>query len=30
VALYDALYPEYGQLYRSLKDDFRRIADLNA
>jgi len=30
VALYDALYPEYGQLYRSLKDDFRRIAGLHA
>ncbi|MBE3070592.1 MAG: xylulokinase [Planctomycetes bacterium] len=26
VALYDRLYPEYGQLYRSLKDDFARIA----
>jgi xylulokinase len=26
VARYDALYPEYGQLYRSLKDDFARIA----
>jgi xylulokinase len=24
--LYDALYPEYGQLYRSLRDDFRRMA----
>jgi xylulokinase len=29
VALYDRLYPEYGQLYRSLKDDFRRIAELH-
>jgi xylulokinase len=26
VRLYDALYPEYGRLYRSLKEDFRRIA----
>jgi xylulokinase len=26
VRLYDRLYPEYGQLYRSLKDDFARIA----
>jgi xylulokinase len=25
-ARYDALYPEFGQLYRSLKEDFRRIA----
>jgi len=25
---YDALYPEYGQLYRSLKADFARIASL--
>jgi len=30
VKRYDALYPEYGQLYRSLKDDFKRIAALNA
>jgi xylulokinase len=30
VALYDALYPEYGQLYRSLKDDFHHIAGLHA
>ncbi|MBE3123261.1 MAG: xylulokinase, partial [Planctomycetes bacterium] len=30
VARYDALYPEYGQLYRSLKDDFGRMAALNA
>ena len=30
ITLYDTLYPEYGQLYRSLKDDFRRIADLHA
>ncbi|MCX5673619.1 MAG: xylulokinase [Planctomycetota bacterium] len=30
VQRYDALYPEYGQLYRSLKDDFRRIAALQA
>jgi xylulokinase len=29
VALYDRLYPEYGRLYRSLKDDFRRIAELH-
>ncbi len=28
VKRYDALYPEYGQLYRSLKDDFARIAEL--
>ena len=28
VARYDALYPEYGQLYRSLKEDFGRIASL--
>ncbi|MFO8013126.1 MAG: xylulokinase [Phycisphaerae bacterium] len=28
VERYDALYPEYGQLYRSLKDDFTRIAEL--
>ncbi len=28
VKRYDALYPEYGELYRSLKDDFRRIATL--
>jgi len=28
VARYDRLYPEYGQLYRSLKDDFARIAAL--
>ena len=26
VRLYDRLYPEYGRLYRSLKDDFARIA----
>ena len=26
VRRYDALYPEYGQLYRSLKSDFRVIA----
>ncbi|HUU12044.1 MAG TPA: xylulokinase [Phycisphaerae bacterium] len=26
VRTYDALYPEYGQLYRSLKDDFARMA----
>ncbi|MFQ5733297.1 MAG: xylulokinase [Planctomycetaceae bacterium] len=25
---YDELYPLYGRLYRSLKDDFREIADL--
>ena len=24
--LYDGLYPEYGQLYRSLREDFRRLA----
>jgi xylulokinase len=30
VKRYDALYPEYGQLYLSLKDDFRRIAEVNA
>jgi len=30
VALYDRLYPEYGQLYRSLKGDFRRIAGMHA
>ena len=30
VARYNALYPEYGQLYRSLKDDFARIAALHA
>ncbi|MBM4018579.1 MAG: xylulokinase [Planctomycetes bacterium] len=29
VQRYDALYPEYGQLYRSLKADFRRIAQLH-
>ena len=29
VRLYDALYPEYGRLYRSLKDDFKRIAALH-
>ena len=28
VALYDRLYPEYGQLYRSLKADFARMAAL--
>ncbi len=28
VALYDQLYPEYGQLYRSLKADFARMAAL--
>ena len=28
VKRYDALYPEYGQLYRSLKGDFARIAEL--
>jgi len=28
VERYDALYPEYGRLYRSLKDDFARIAEL--
>ena len=28
VRVYDKLYPEYGQLYRSLKDDFGRIAKL--
>ncbi len=28
VERYDALYPEYGRLYRSLKDDFARIAAL--
>ncbi len=27
--LYDKLYPEYGQLYRSLRDDFKRIAALH-
>jgi xylulokinase len=25
-AVYDSLYPEYGRLYRSLRDDFRRLA----
>ncbi|MCX5683550.1 MAG: xylulokinase [Planctomycetota bacterium] len=30
VKRYDTLYPEYGQLYRSLKDDFKRIAAMNA
>jgi xylulokinase len=25
---YDRFYPEYGTLYRSLKDDFRTIASL--
>jgi xylulokinase len=30
VARYDALYPEYGRLYRSLRDDFKRIAALHA
>jgi xylulokinase len=30
VKRYDALYPEYGRLYRSLKDDFKRIAELQA
>jgi len=28
VARYCALYPEYGRLYASLKDDFKRIAAL--
>jgi len=28
VRLYDRLYPEYGRLYQSLKDDFARIAAL--
>jgi len=28
VERYDRLYPEYGRLYRSLKDDFARIAEL--
>jgi len=28
VRRYDALYPEYGALYRSLKADFARIAEL--
>jgi len=28
VARYEALYPMYGRLYRSLKDDFRAIAQL--
>ena len=28
VARYDAAFPEYQQLYRSLKDDFQRIAAL--
>jgi xylulokinase len=28
VARYDELYPAYGRLYRSLKDDFRAIARL--
>ena len=27
-AVYDRMYPEYRGLYRSLKDDFRRIAEL--
>jgi xylulokinase len=27
--LYSALYPEYGQLYQSLKGDFKRIAALH-
>jgi xylulokinase len=27
--VYDAAFPEYQQLYRSLKDDFKRIAALN-
>jgi xylulokinase len=27
-ALYDKMYPEYGQLYRSLKADFERMAGL--
>jgi xylulokinase len=26
IRLYNAHYPEYGQLYRSLRDDFQRIA----
>ena len=26
--LYDRLYPQYGQLYQSLKDDYARIAQL--
>ena len=26
--VYDAAFPEYQQLYRSLKDDFKRIAKL--
>jgi xylulokinase len=28
-AVYDRAFPEYQQLYRSLKDDFQRIADLD-
>ncbi len=28
IARYEALYPMYGRLYRSLKDDFRAIAQL--
>lgn len=28
VKTYDRAFPEYQQLYRSLRDDFRRIADL--
>jgi len=27
-AVYDRAFPEYQQLYRSLKDDFKRIAAL--
>jgi xylulokinase len=28
-ATYNAMFPEYQQLYRSLKDDFKRIAQLH-
>jgi len=30
VAAYDRMYPEYRQLYQSLKEDFRRIASIIA
>ncbi len=28
VKTYERAFPEYQQLYRSLRDDFRRIADM--
>jgi xylulokinase len=30
VALYDQMYPQYRDLYRSLKDDFRKISSIIA